>query len=77
MIEKGRYLNLNKDYRYCPVCLHNGMRTVQDEMHFLLVCPLYNNLQKELFPTLCLNGQFIILCQTKTNTTYSIVKLPV
>jgi len=51
MIEKGRHLNLDKDYRYCPVCLHNGIRTVGDEMHFLLVCPLYNNLPKELFKT--------------------------
>ena len=51
MIEKGRHLNLDKDYRYCHVCLHIGIRTVEDDMHFLLVCPLYNNLRKDLFPT--------------------------
>jgi len=51
MIEKGRHLNLDKEYRYCHVCLHNVIRIVEDEMHFLLVCPLYNTLRKELFPT--------------------------
>ena len=51
MIEKGRHLNLDEDYRYCPVCLHNGIRIVEDEIHFLLVCPLYSNLRKELFAT--------------------------
>jgi len=40
MIEKGRHLNLDADYRYCPVCLHYGVRIVEAEMHFLLVCPL-------------------------------------
>jgi len=71
MIEKGRHLNLDKDSRYCPVCLHNVIRIVEDEMHFLLVCPLYNTIRKELFPTQWQTGHFIILCQTKTNATLS------
>ena len=65
MIEKN--LNIDKDYSYCPVCLHNGIRTVEDEMFLLLICPRYNNLRKDSFPTqwqttLCANGQFIKLC---------------
>jgi len=67
MIEKWRNLNLDKDYCYCPVCLPNGIRTVEDEMFLLLICPRYNNLRKDSFPTqwqttLCANGQFIKLC---------------
>ena len=50
MIENGRHFNLDKEYRYCPVCLHNVIRIIEDEMHFLLVCPLYNTLRTELFP---------------------------
>ena len=41
-IEKGRYSNINREQRVCQVC---DLNTVEDEFHFLLVCPAYSALR--------------------------------
>ena len=41
MIEKGRHKGLDKTIRFCPFCLDK----IEDEIHFLIKCPLYNNLR--------------------------------
>ena len=50
MIEKGRRINVDRNYRYCPICQKNGMNTIEDEVHFLLICRLYDKLRHDLFP---------------------------
>jgi hypothetical protein len=35
MIERGRYFNINKNERHCPIC-KTGQ--VEDENHFILKC---------------------------------------
>ena len=78
MIEKGTHLHLENDYRYCPVCLHNWIRTVEDEMLFLLTTTSERNYsQLSGKQTLCVNGHFIILWQTKKTQHCPIVKIPV
>lgn len=39
-IERGRYHNVRADDRICPYCQQNK---VEDEMHFLMECSLYND----------------------------------
>ena len=41
-IERGRYKGIKADQRFCELC-HND---VEDELHFLLICPLLNNTRK-------------------------------
>ena len=44
-IEVGRFRNLQLDERICPIC----NIAVEDEIHFLCQCPLYNHLRCSLF----------------------------
>ena len=44
-IEVGRFKNMQLHERICPIC-HSA---VEDEVHFLCQCPLYNHLRNPLF----------------------------
>ena len=44
MIEKGRYLNLERNQRVCSMC---NLNDIEDEFHFILRCPAYNDLRKK------------------------------
>ena len=43
-IEAGRFRRLKVEESICPICL-NG---VEDECHFLFICPLYENIREDL-----------------------------
>jgi len=45
-IDMGRRLNLDKKERLCKNC---STGSVEDELHFLIQCPNYNNLRNELY----------------------------
>ena len=45
-IETGRYLNTPLDQRICRMC---DMNVIEDECHFIFVCPTYVNERQELF----------------------------
>ena len=42
-IERGRFVNVNRDERTCRFC--NGNH-IKNEYHFLFVCPLYRDIRK-------------------------------
>ena len=44
-IETGRFKNIPKEERFCDNC----QTEEEDEWHFAIVCPLYNNLRETLF----------------------------
>ena len=46
MIEKGRHKGIAATTRFCPICPFD---VVEDEIHFLINCPTYNNLRKNIF----------------------------
>ena len=51
MIETGRYENTPREQRICQFC---NMGKVEDEYHFLLVCPNYRDLRRKHFkPYFC------------------------
>ena len=43
MIEIGRYKNLETEERLCKLCI---TLKIEDEYHFLIDCPIYNNSRK-------------------------------
>ena len=49
LIEKGRRLNIERDYRFCPFCLERNVFTIEDEFHFFMVCPMYTDLREKYF----------------------------
>ena len=49
MIEKGRHLGIDRELRYCPICLTLIVRVVEDELHFFLYCNFYENIRKVYF----------------------------
>ena len=69
MIEKGRHMNLPRELRYCIHCTN----AIEDEVHFLLYCPLYTELRSKYidkkyweYPTL---NKFNILLSSKNEKT--------
>jgi hypothetical protein len=40
MIEIGRYKNLETEELLCKLCI---TQKIEDEYHFLIDCPIYNN----------------------------------
>jgi len=51
MIEKGRHLRKERDLMLCLYCQQQGIYIVEDEVHFLLHCPMYKTFRQ----TYCLN----------------------
>ena len=49
LIEKGRHVDTNKEFRFCPFCLSRNVFTVEDEFHFFMVCPIYMDLREKYF----------------------------
>ena len=54
MIEKGQYLNLNRDERLCPFC---PSTIIEDEIHLLFICPLYKHLRNDFFSYMSIQCQ--------------------
>ena len=48
-IEKGRHIGLERPERICKVC--DDLEAVEDERHFLCVCPKYKDLRQTYLPT--------------------------
>ena len=46
-IETGRHNDIRRDIRKCKFC---NLNDIEDEFHFILICPLYSDLRKELIP---------------------------
>ena len=51
LIEKGRHVDTNREFRCCPFCVSRNVFTVEDELHFFMVhvCPIYMDLREKYF----------------------------
>ena len=49
-IEKGRYLNINRNERICKNC---KLGVVEDEAHFILECPVYSEHREGFYRYMC------------------------
>ena len=50
-IERGRHRDINRDERKCKMCTLN---VIENENHFLLVCPKYYDLRRKFSETILL-----------------------
>ena len=58
-IERGRYTGLPPELRLCSQC---HLKEVEDELHFLLVCPKYNNERLQLVESVSkINSNFSLM----------------
>ena len=62
-IERGRYTIIVKESRFCPYCKN----IIENELHFLLVCPLYEDIRKQFIDT----NYYTNPCLTKFNALMS------
>ena len=46
-IEKGRHLKIERSLRLCPCCT---LSCVEDEFHFLMICPAFKDLRTLYLP---------------------------
>ena len=49
-VEIGRYFNIPRNERICPLCTTNS---IENEHHFLLVCPMCKDLRRKSFKSYC------------------------
>lgn len=76
-VETGRHSSeyIERENRICQYCLRErNLRTVEDEYHFLIMCPLYNEIRiKYLSSALCkynvVNNQIVTLLLGSTSET--------
>ncbi|MCG7892781.1 MAG: reverse transcriptase family protein, partial [Candidatus Thiodiazotropha endolucinida] len=45
MIETGRHQRIDRNMRFCPLCLKRNVYTVEDEFHFFCICPSYQDIR--------------------------------
>ena len=69
IIEKGRYQGIEVTNRTCEQC---DMQRVEDEYHFLLECPKYDDLRREYLPRYYVNYpnrcKYLNLISTENDT---------
>ena len=49
LIEKGRHLNIEREYTFCPFCLGRNVYSTEDEFYFFMVCRMYADLREKYF----------------------------
>ena len=49
MIEAGRHQNIDRNLRFCQMCLKRNVYIVEDEFHFFLVCPAFDDIRELYF----------------------------
>ena len=57
MIEKGRHLSIDRDLRFCPLCIKNNIYVVEDEFHFFFECNEYEIFRQTFFKPNWLNNR--------------------
>ena len=55
-VERGRYTEPDHNKRFCKFCKQQGLQKVEDEHHFLLVCPMSKELRERFLPLEILNN---------------------
>jgi len=53
-IETGRHSNISRENRLCTKC---NLRMIENEYHFILVCPLYIEIRKHTLNRIIATGQ--------------------
>ena len=77
MIEKGRHDSVDAQFRYCPVCIKNNVRVIEDEYHFFFECRAYKQLRNVFFKRIWIRSQSLNMFYTimALNDTESLLKV--
>ena len=43
-------MDIDRIYRNCQLCLKRNVYSIEDEYHFLMVCPYYEDIRYKYFP---------------------------
>jgi hypothetical protein len=68
-IERGRAIGVNRSERYCLYCQLLDVKVVEDEFHFVCMCPLYADLRARYLPYLCDIDSFVSNFNSQSTTT--------
>ena len=63
MIEEGRQKAIPRELRICKSC---DLGCVEDEYHFVIICPAYKNLRKKFIPKKFLKFTSILIFKNLT-----------
>jgi hypothetical protein len=75
-IEKGRYIGMYHDLRYCHLCPNNSL--LGDEFLYIFQCPYFNIYRRKYLPTNLRRGNMFNLQQLFQNTDRTVlIKLSV
>ena len=47
-IEKGRHVNIDKEFRFCPICVLMDFFVVEDKYHFFFECKTYKEIRRRI-----------------------------
>ena len=66
MIEAGRHQNIDRNLRFCQMCLKRNVYIIEDEFHFFLGCPAFDDIRELYFKpewkNVITTKHFITLC---------------
>ena len=78
MIEKGRHQNIERNLRFCKLCLKRNVYSIEDEFHLFCVCPFYKDFRDLYFKPqwnkdiITTNMFYTIMSQTDKHSIMSI-----
>lgn len=70
MVEEGRYIGLFREQRTCPYC----ETCVEDEYHFMLVCPLYSHIRSKYLSSAARNVSVFLFHDLMSSENVNIVR---
>ena len=78
MIKKGRHQNIERNLRFCKLCLKRNVYSIEDEFHLFCVCPFYKDFRDLYFKPqwnkdiITINMFYTIMSQTDKHSIMSI-----
>ena len=78
MVEKGRHQNIERNLRFCKLCLKRNVYSIEDEFHLFCVCPFYKDFRDLYFKPqwnkdiITINNFYTIMSQTDKHSIMSI-----
>ena len=73
MIAEGRQKGIPRELRICKSC---DLGCVEDEYHFVIICPAYKNLRKKFIPNKFLKFTSILIFKNYKEKSWELESMP-
>ena len=73
MIAEGRQKGIPRELRICKSC---DLGCVEDEYHFVIICPAYKNLRKKFIPNKFLKFTSILIFKNYKKKSWELESMP-